>query len=194
MILRLMQPRRSEPRMKQGRTTSAPIRTMTAPPLHQKIPLTIRLDKWLHDKLEAAAGEKSKNDYITAVLLAHLDAPIAHLDRTNSAPTTAPPEILKELEMKDKIIHVLEGKMTDDEVLDHLTAIEAQYKAEEANPYNIADRESDLHERGMDWMIEMEREMREEYYLGKYPSNILLYEEADMILQNRRANNKKENM
>jgi flagellar biosynthesis/type III secretory pathway chaperone len=77
---------------------------MTAPDTHQKIPLTIRLEKWLHDKIVSAAGQKTKNEFITEILIAHLDAPQAHQDRTNDAPTSAPLELLKELELKDEII------------------------------------------------------------------------------------------
>jgi hypothetical protein len=86
---------------------------MTAPDTHQKIPLTIRLDKWLHDKLEAAAGQKTKNEYIKEILIAHLDAPDTHQTYTTPAPTSAPPEILKELELKNEIILILEGRVKD---------------------------------------------------------------------------------
>jgi cupin superfamily acireductone dioxygenase involved in methionine salvage len=86
---------------------------MTAPDTHQKIPLTIRLDKGLHDKLVSAAGQKTKNEFITEILTAHLDAPQVHQERTTPAPTIAPPEILKELELKDEIIKVLEGRVKD---------------------------------------------------------------------------------
>ncbi len=86
---------------------------MTVPDKHQKISLTIRLDKWLHDKIEAAAGQKTKNEFITTVLIAHLDTPQTHQNLTNPAPTNAPPEILKELEMKNEIIRVLEGRVMD---------------------------------------------------------------------------------
>lgn len=63
-------------------------------------------------------------------------------------------------------------EMSDNEIIDSIRTIKAQYQAEEDNPSIIADREADLHERGLDWRIEMEREMREEYYLGRYPSYI----------------------
>jgi hypothetical protein len=92
---------------------------MTAPDTHQKIPLTIRLEKWLFDKLEAAAGQKTKNEYIKEILIAHLGAPEAHQISTTTAPTlhqertrSAPEqdigessrELIIELELKDKII------------------------------------------------------------------------------------------
>jgi len=94
-------------------TTEGIFSTKNAPDLHQKIPLTIRLEKWLLEKLETAAEQKTKNEYITDILIAHLDAPQQHQERTTSAPTTAPPEILKELELKDEIIKVLEGRVKD---------------------------------------------------------------------------------
>jgi hypothetical protein len=86
---------------------------MIAPDKHQKISLTIRLDKWLYDKLESSVGQKTKNEYITTVLIEHLDAPQTHQNLTSPAPTNTPPEILKELEMKNEIIRVLEGRVTD---------------------------------------------------------------------------------
>lgn len=86
---------------------------MSESDIHQKIPLTIRLEKWLHDKIVSSAGQKTKNEYITEILISHLDAPTAHQTGTTPAPTTAPPEILKELDMKNEIIRVLEGRVKD---------------------------------------------------------------------------------
>lgn len=86
---------------------------MSEPDIHQKIPLTIRLEKWLYDKLESAAGKKTKNEFITEILVTHLDAPQTHQNVTSPAPTNAPPEILKEIELKNEIIRVLEGRVKD---------------------------------------------------------------------------------
>lgn len=59
---------------------------MTAPDTHHKIPLTIRLDKDLIDKIVSAAGQKTKNEFIIESIKAHLSAPQAHQDSTNNAP------------------------------------------------------------------------------------------------------------
>jgi hypothetical protein len=86
---------------------------MSEPDIHQKIPLTIRLEKWLYDKLELSAGQKTKNEFITEILVTHMGTPQTHQNITSSAPTNAPPEILKEIEMKNEIIQVLEGRVKD---------------------------------------------------------------------------------
>ncbi len=53
---------------------------------HRLISLTIRLDPETYTKLIAIAGEKSKAEYIRAVLIAHLSAPEEHLDSTAREP------------------------------------------------------------------------------------------------------------
>jgi cupin superfamily acireductone dioxygenase involved in methionine salvage len=50
---------------------------------HRLISLTIRLDSDTYAKLIAIAGDKSKAEYIRAVLISHLSAPEEHRDSTS---------------------------------------------------------------------------------------------------------------
>lgn len=79
---------------------------------HRLRSLTIRLEEETYKKLIAIAGEKSKAEYIRAVLVAHLSAPQEHREST----TTEPQRILETkiksledlLEAKDQTIRILE--------------------------------------------------------------------------------------
>ncbi|MCJ7615005.1 MAG: hypothetical protein MUO43_00495, partial [Desulfobacterales bacterium] len=53
---------------------------------HRLISLTIRIDPETYAKLIAIAGDKSKAEYIRAVLIAHLSAPQEHLESTAGEP------------------------------------------------------------------------------------------------------------
>jgi hypothetical protein len=53
---------------------------------HRLRSLTIRLEEETYKKLIAIAGEKSKAEYIRAVLVAHLSAPQEHRDSTVGEP------------------------------------------------------------------------------------------------------------
>jgi cupin superfamily acireductone dioxygenase involved in methionine salvage len=53
---------------------------------HRLRSLTIRLEEETYKKLIAIAGEKSKAEYIRAVLVAHLSAPQEHRDSTAGEP------------------------------------------------------------------------------------------------------------
>ena len=86
---------------------------------HRLRSLTIRLDPETYEKLIAIAGEKSKAEYIRAVLVAHLSAPqgIAGAPQAN---LEAKIESLEELiRAKNETIRILEedkGFLTQDHV------------------------------------------------------------------------------
>ena len=108
-------------------TPRAPERTAGAPDdkltEHRLRSLTIRLDPETYSKLIAIAGEKSKAEYIRAVLIAHLSAPQEHLESTAGEPLNllqAKNESLEELiKAKDANIKDLQnqiGFLTQDHV------------------------------------------------------------------------------
>jgi hypothetical protein len=72
---------------------------------------SLRLDTWLYEKLIAASGTKGKNEYIRNLLILDLN----EQEKNNEITTDEKPssEIIKELEMKDRIIQVLEGRVKD---------------------------------------------------------------------------------
>jgi len=53
---------------------------------HRLRSLTIRLEEETYSKLIAIAGDKSKAEYIRAVLIAHLGAPKEHRESTTGEP------------------------------------------------------------------------------------------------------------
>lgn len=81
---------------------------MNEPEASQIRTFSVRLEQWLYDKLTAAAGQKTKNEYIKAVLIAHLDAPKMNKNeqKTNHEKTINEPgrDLLKEVELKNDII------------------------------------------------------------------------------------------
>lgn len=90
---------------------------------HRLISLTIRIDPETYSKLIAIAGDKSKAEYIRAVLIAHLSAPQEHLESTAGEPLNllqAKNESLEELiKAKDANIRDLQnqiGFLTQDHV------------------------------------------------------------------------------
>jgi cupin superfamily acireductone dioxygenase involved in methionine salvage len=90
---------------------------------HRLISLTIRFDPETYEKLIAIAGDKSKAEYIRAVLIAHLSAPQEHRKSTEGAPLEmlqAKNESLEELiRAKDANIKDLQnqiGFLTQDHV------------------------------------------------------------------------------
>ncbi len=62
---------------------------------------SVRLDRWLYDKLVAASGTKGKNEYIRNLLIQNLN----EQEKNNKITTDEQlPELLKELQLKDEII------------------------------------------------------------------------------------------
>ena len=90
---------------------------------HRLRSLTIRLEEETYAKLIAIAGEKSKAEYIRAVLIAHLSAPQEHRESTVGEPPSilqAKNESLEELlKAKNENIKDLQsqvGFLTQDHV------------------------------------------------------------------------------
>lgn len=79
---------------------------------HRLRSLTIRLEEETYKKLIAIAGEKSKAEYIRAVLVAHLSAPQEHRESTTGEPQGILEAKIKSLEdlikAKDQTIRILE--------------------------------------------------------------------------------------
>ncbi|SRR5665811_132042 len=79
---------------------------------HRLRSLTIRLEEETYKKLIAIAGEKSKAEYIRAVLVAHLSAPQEHRESTAGEPQGVLEAKIKSLEdllkAKDQTIRILE--------------------------------------------------------------------------------------
>jgi methionine aminopeptidase len=75
---------------------------------HRLRSLTIRLEEETYKKLIAIAGEKSKAEYIRAVLVSHLSAPKEHREKTAGEPPGVLEAKIKGLEdlikEKDKAI------------------------------------------------------------------------------------------
>jgi|SRR5450759_406024 len=62
---------------------------------------SVRLDRWLYDKLVAASGIKGKNEYIKNLLIQNLNEQEKNNERTIDEQL---PGLLKELQLKDEII------------------------------------------------------------------------------------------
>jgi hypothetical protein len=62
---------------------------------------SVRLDRWLYDKLVAASGIKGKNEYIKNLLIQNLNEQEKNNERTTDEQL---PGLLKELQLKDEII------------------------------------------------------------------------------------------
>lgn len=85
---------------------------------HRLRSLTIRLEEETYAKLIAIAGEKSKAEYIRAVLIAHLSAPQENRESTAREPQGEPPGILQDkiksleelLKAKDLTISTLQNQ------------------------------------------------------------------------------------
>jgi gas vesicle protein len=79
---------------------------------HRLRSLTIRLEEETYKKLIAIAGEKSKAEYIRAVLVAHLSAPQENRESTTGEPQEILKAKIKSLEdlikAKDQTIKILE--------------------------------------------------------------------------------------
>jgi hypothetical protein len=79
---------------------------------HRLRSLTIRLEEETYKKLIAIAGEKSKAEYIRAVLVAHLSAPQENRESTTGEPQGILKAKIKSLEdlikAKDQTIRILE--------------------------------------------------------------------------------------
>lgn len=79
---------------------------------HRLRSLTIRLEEETYKKLIAIAGEKSKAEYIRAVLVAHLSAPQEHRESATREPPGILEAKIKSLEdlikAKDQTIRILE--------------------------------------------------------------------------------------
>jgi cupin superfamily acireductone dioxygenase involved in methionine salvage len=72
---------------------------------------SLRLETWLYEKLIAVSGTKGKNEYIRNLLIFDLNEQEKNNERTTDEKPSS--EIIKELEMKDRIIQVLEGRVKD---------------------------------------------------------------------------------
>jgi hypothetical protein len=72
---------------------------------------SLRLDTWLYEKLIAASGTKGKNEYIRTLLILDLNEQEKNNEITTDNKLSS--EIINELEMKDRIIQVLEGRVKD---------------------------------------------------------------------------------
>ena len=62
---------------------------------------SVRLDRWLYDKLVAASGIKGKNEYIKNLLIQNLNEQEKNNERTTDEQLSG---LLKELQLKDEII------------------------------------------------------------------------------------------
>ena len=62
---------------------------------------SVRLDRWLYDKLVAASGIKGKNEYFKNLLIQNLNEQEKNNERTTDEQL---PGLLKELQLKDEII------------------------------------------------------------------------------------------
>lgn len=74
--------------------------------------ISIRLDDEVITKIEELRGSEHKSDFYRK-LIEHALITFAHKDLQGDDKTITSPEILKELEMKNEIIRVLEGRVQD---------------------------------------------------------------------------------